>query len=264
MEILIPIITLGTLGLFFGLGLSLASKKFCVKTDPRQEKVLDKLPGSNCGACGQAGCTGFSESLIKGDCSVDNCPVMKQDQRKEVAEILGVEIKEKIKKVAVLHCNGGNKVKDRFIYDGIKDCNAANLIMGGQKACVFGCLGFGDCEKACPFDAIKMNEETGLPEVDENKCTACGKCVEICPKDLFKLIDFNKPAYVACSSHDLGKDTRSFCSVGCIACHRCEKACKFDAIHVVDNLAIIDYNKCTSCGDCVKVCPMKTIRMKDG
>ncbi|MFH1655079.1 MAG: RnfABCDGE type electron transport complex subunit B [Candidatus Omnitrophota bacterium] len=262
MEILISIITLGSLGLFFGLGLALASKKFCVKTDPRQEKVLDKLPGANCGACGQAGCMGLSESLIKGECTVDKCPVIKDEQRKDVADILGVEVKEKVKKIAVLHCNGGKKVRNRFIYDGIKDCNAANLIMGGQKACVFGCLEFGSCVKVCPFDAITMNEETGLPEVDESKCTACGKCAEICPKNLFKLIDVNKPVYVACSSHYKGKAVMEVCKVGCITCGKCEKQCPPGLFKIKDNLAEIDYNNYVDCDDCIKVCPTKVIKKR--
>lgn len=262
MEILLPILTLGSLGLLFGLGLALASKKFCVKTDPRQEKILDKLPGANCGACGQPGCMGFSESLIKGDCTIDRCPVMKQDVRKEVADILGVEVKESVKRVAVLHCNGGKKVKDKFIYDGVKTCNATNLIMGGQKACVFGCLGFGDCARICPFDAISMNKESGLPEVDEEKCTACGKCVATCPKKLFTLIEVNKPVYIACASHDKGKAVMDVCKVGCIACFKCEKQCPSGLFKVGDNLAKIDYNNYVDCDDCVKICPTKTIKKR--
>jgi len=205
---------------------------------------------------------GFSEELIKGTCTVDSCPVMKQEQRQDVADILGVEIKEKVKKVAVLHCNGGNKVKDRFIYDGIKDCNAADLIMGGQKACVYGCLSFGSCVKACPFDAITMNEATGLPEVDEVKCTACGKCVEICPKNLFKLIDVNKPVYVSCSSHYKGKTVMDVCKVGCITCGKCEKQCPPGLFKIKDNLAQIDYNNYVDCDDCIKVCPTNAIRKR--
>ena len=263
MNILIPILTLGSLGLLFGLGLAIASKKFCVVTDPQLEEILKHIPGANCGACGMPGCIGFAEGLMKGSCTIRQCAVMGQEQRERVAEILGVKVEKKVKTVATLHCNGGKIVKDRFIYNGLEDCTAANLVMAGQKQCVWGCLGFGTCVKACPFNAIVMTDK-GLPAVLEDRCRSCGKCVEACPKKLFKLIPEDKKVYVACSSHDLGKDTRSFCSVGCIACHRCEKACKFDAIHVVDNLAIIDYNKCTSCGDCVKVCPMKTIRMKDG
>jgi len=262
MEILIPILTLGVLGAIFGAGLAIASKKLAVQVDPRLEKIHGLLPGSNCGACGGAGCFGFAESLLSRKLPVDACRVSAEAVKEQIARLLGQKLEKKIKKVATLRCNGGIRVKDRYVYDGIKDCVAANLVLGGQKECVFGCLGFGSCAKICPFDAIKMSEE-GLPVVDKNKCKACNKCVMICPKKLFSLIAITQPVYVACSSHDSGKDTKAVCPVGCIACRLCEKACKFDAIHVIDNLAIIDYHKCTSCGDCVKVCPMKTIRIRE-
>lgn len=258
MEIIIPILTLSSLGLVFGAGLALAAKKFCVEEDPRLSGILSSLPGANCGACGKAGCIGFAESLIQGECSINSCAITEAEERKKISHILGVELEEKVKTIAVLHCGGGNKVKDRFIYNGPKTCAAANLVMGGQKECVYGCLGFGDCEKVCAFDAIKMSAE-GLPVVDAAKCTACGKCVAACPKKLFTLAPITSPVYVACRSLDLGKDTKAVCPVGCIACKLCEKACKFDAIHVINNVAVIDYHKCTSCGECVKVCPTKAI-----
>jgi len=262
MDILIPILTLGTLGLIFGIGLALASKKLAVKTDPRLEAIHGLLPGANCGACGGAGCFGFAESLLSGKTSIDACRVAEEKTKERIAQLLGQKLEKKIKKIAGLHCNGGRKVKDRFLYQGIEDCLAANLVLGGQKECVWGCLGFASCVKICPFGAISMSAEE-LPVVDKDKCKACNKCVLICPKKLFTLVPLTHNVYVACSSHDLGKDTKAVCPVGCIACKLCEKACKFDAIHVVDNLAVIDYNKCTSCGECVKVCPMKTIRIRE-
>jgi electron transport complex protein RnfB len=261
MNILIPVLTLGSLGLLFGLGLGIASKKLVVQTDPRLEKVHGLLPGANCGACGGAGCFGFAQDLLGGKRSLNACRVMEDKVKTQIAKLLGEELDTEIKKIACLHCFGGVKVKNRFIYEGIKDCVAANLVLGGQKACVYGCLGFGDCVKVCPFDAIKMTKE-GLPMVDEHKCRACNKCVVVCPKKLFTLVPKDKKVYVACSSKDLGKDTRLACPVGCIACRKCEQICPVDAITVIDNLAIIDYNKCTSCGKCVEACPMKTIRMR--
>jgi len=261
MEILVPILTLGALGLIFGVGLAVASKRLAVKTDLRLEKIIGLLPGSNCGACGGAGCFGFAESILSGKLSIDACRVSSGAIKGQIARILGTTVEEKIKLAAVLHCYGGKRVQDRFLYQGINDCVAANLVLGGQKSCVYGCLGFGDCARVCPFGAIKMlNEE--LPLVDENKCKACNKCVVACPKKLFTLVPVSHKVFVACSSRDLGKDTRAVCPVGCIACKKCEQVCPFDAIHVVDNLAIIDYHKCTSCGKCVDVCPMKTIRKK--
>ncbi len=258
MEILIPILTLGFLGLVFGVGLAIASKRFMVQTDPRLEKIHGLLPGSNCGACGGAGCFGFAESILSGKLKIDACRVANDAAKEKIAEVLGRKLIKGTESVAVLHCNGGAKVKDRFIYQGIEDCVAANLVLAGQKECVWGCLGFDTCVKVCPFGAIRMSVEK-LPVIVANKCKACNKCVAVCPKKLFSLVPVTHTVYVACSSHDLGKDTKAVCPVGCIACKLCEKACPVDAIHVLDNLAVIDYNKCTSCGECVKVCPMKTI-----
>lgn len=258
MEILIAILVLGSLGILFGVGLAFASRKFAVETDPRLERIHGLLPGANCGACGGAGCFGFAEALLGGKVSIDACRVTEDKIKERIAELLGKKIEKKVKLVAVLHCNGGKKVKDRFLYQGIDDCVAVNLVLGGQKDCVFGCLGFGTCVKVCPFDALKMSGE-GLPVVDENKCRACNKCVVSCPKKLFSLVPVTSNVYVACKSHDSGKDTRLSCAVGCIACGKCEQVCPADAIAVIDNLAVIDYNKCTSCGECVKACPMKTI-----
>jgi len=262
MEILIPVLTLSILGLIFGIGLAIASKKLCVNTDPMVEVVYAHLAGANCGACGMAGCMGFAESLVSGGSTLDKCPVTEPVKKKEIAELLGHEMHGKLKMIAVLHCGGGNKVKDRFQYTGIKDCIAANLLAGGQKACVYGCLGFGTCAKACPFGAIKMNEETGLPEVDYDKCTACGKCVAACPKKLFNLTPIDKDYHTNCSSLDFGKAVLDVCPVGCIACHKCEKSCPVQAIKIVNNLAIFDYNKCQDKGECLKVCPTKCIVKK--
>lgn len=252
---------LGLLGLFFGIGLAIASKRLAVQVDPRLERIAGLLPGSNCGACGAPGCFGFAESLLAGKMGPDGCRVSSEEIKEKIAGVLGQKLEKKIKKTAVLHCNGGTRVRNKFLYRGIESCAAANLVLGGQKECVYGCLGFGDCVKVCPFGAIKMSAE-GLPVVDINKCRACNKCVLACPKKLFSLTPASGKVYVACSSHDLGKDTKAVCCVGCIACRLCEKACKFDAIQVLDNVALIDYNKCTSCGECVKVCPAKTIKVR--
>lgn len=261
-NILIPILTLSGLGIIFGVGLAIAAKKFCVVTDPRLQKIFEKLPGANCGACGMPGCMGFAEALIKGACTVEKCVVSEEDKRKEIAQILGVEAKTKIKKVALLHCHGGNKrAKDKFIYTGIKDCIAANQVMGGPKACIYGCIGYRTCAQACPFGAITMNEED-LPVVNEDICTACGVCVAICPKQLFSLVFTEKVYAVRCKSLDIGKVVMEACSVGCIACRKCEKACPTGAIKVINNLAVIDYNICDNKGECFKVCPTNCIAKK--
>lgn len=262
MEILIPILTLGLLGLLFGIGLALAWRRFTVKVDPCLEKIYGLLPGTNCGACGGAGCFAFTESLLSGKVGIEACRIAEEKTKEAIAKLLGKELEKKVKRVATLHCGGGIKVEDRFLYQGIKDCVAANLVLEGQKECVWGCLGFGSCVEVCPFGAIKMSD-AGLPIVDINKCKACNRCVEICPKRLFSLVPVTHTVYIACSSPDLGKDVRVVCPVGCIACKRCEQVCPVDAIHVIDNLAVIDYNKCTSCSECVNVCPTKTIKMRE-
>jgi electron transport complex protein RnfB len=262
MSIVAPVATLTGLGVLFGIGLALASKKFCVKTDPRLEKVYAKLPGANCGACGMPGCMGFAEGLIEGTCTVEKCAVSGEETREEIAHILGVKAEAKIKKTAVLHCHGGStRVKDKFHYCGIKDCVAANLVMGGPKACEYGCIGYSTCVRACPFGAISMNEEN-LPVIDENKCTACGKCVAACPKKLFTIIPMNKTYAIRCKSQDLGKKVMEVCAVGCIACRKCEKACPMHAITIVNNLAVIDYTVCDNRGECFKACPTKAIAVK--
>lgn len=261
MDILIPVLTLGFLGVLFGIGLAIASKRLKVEVDPRLEKIHGLLPGANCGACGGAGCFGFAEAVLSGKMNPAACRVSEENIKEQIAVILGKKLEKKVKTAAVLHCGGGRRARDRFVYAGIEDCVAANLVLGGQKACVFGCLGFGNCERICPFGAIKMSVE-GLPVVDINKCKACNKCVDACPKKLFTLLPVKSNVYVACRSLDSGRDTKAVCPVGCIACKLCEKACKFDAIHIVDNLAAIDYTKCTSCGECVRVCPVKCIKVR--
>ncbi len=263
MQILIPILALGGLGIIFGVGLAIAAKKFCVVTDPRIEQIYSKLPGANCGACGMPGCMGFAEGLIHGTCTVEKCASTEEKLRHDIAKILGVEVKTRVKTLAVLHCHGGSKrVKDKFNYIGNKDCITANLIMEGSKVCVYGCIGYGTCERVCPFGAISMNNEN-LPVVDKDKCTACGKCVETCPKKLFSLVPVSKNYVVRCKSSYAGKNVMDVCSVGCITCRKCEKACPVKAIQIIDNLAVIDYKICDNCGECFKVCPTKAIAKKD-
>lgn len=262
MEIIIPILTLGSLGLLFGIGLSIASKKLAVQVDPRLEKVHGLLPGANCGACGGAGCFGFAESVLSGAMDISACRVAEEEVKEQIAKLLGKKLEKRLKKTAVLHCHGGKtRVKDKFIYEGIQDCIAAAMVMGGPKGCEYGCIGYGTCVPICPFGAITMNEE-GLPVVNENKCTACGKCVATCPKKLFSLTAINKTYAVRCKSLDFGKKVMEVCSVGCIACRKCEKACPVQAIKIIDNLSVIDYSVCDNRGECFKVCPTSSIAHK--
>ena len=261
MQFLAPILTLTALGLFFGLMLSWASKKFAVTQDPRIKEILQRLPGANCGACGKAGCAGFAEDLARGEISLNNCKVCTQETAAEIAKILGVKVSLAEKKVAALRCHGGKSAKDKFVYQGIKDCQAVVQLLGGQKLCNYACVGFGTCLRACPFDALRMSTE-GLPIIDSELCTGCGKCVQACPRNLMLLIPTKGKVYVGCSSCDLAKEVLRVCSVGCIACKKCEQVCPEDAIKVIENLAIIDYDKCTSCGKCIEVCPRNIIKTR--
>lgn len=189
MMILIAIISLGAIGVVGALLLFWASKKFEVHEDPRIGQVQSVLPGANCGGCGYAGCAGFAGACVKAD-SLDGmlCPVGGSPVMSKIATILGKEAAEAEPKVAVVRCNGTCQARPRTnTYDGVKSCSIASTLYGGETGCTFGCLGYGDCEKACNFGAIKVNPETGLPEVDEDKCTACGACVKACPKNIIEL-----------------------------------------------------------------------------
>jgi len=255
------IIILGVMGLAFGVFLAFAAKKFHVEHDTKIDEVLTVLPGTNCGACGYAGCQGYAEAVVANkDIPVDLCIPGQKAVADKVAQILGREAKEKkIQLVAQLKCNGGKaETTDKYKYTGVKTCKAASLLAQGPKSCSYGCIGFGDCVLVCDFNALKMGEN-GLPIVDKEGCVACGACIKECPKDLFKFVPKAKHIHVLCSSKDPAKIVVKVCKVGCTACKLCEKACKFDAIHVKDNLAEIDYFKCTECGDCVIACPRKII-----
>ncbi len=253
------IITLGALGLGFGLGLAYLSKKFEVKVDPKISKVREFLPSANCGACGYAGCDAFAEAVACEDEDFKKCTAGADMEK--IAEVMGKSVDCSVeRKVARILCDGDKKVaKDKFDYKGFEKCSSAAMVAGGQKACGYGCMGYGDCADVCPADAITINKDD-LPVVDEMKCISCGKCVLACPKNLYELIPQKNRVYVKCSSKNKGKDVVSACKVGCISCKICERTCKFDAIHVVDNIARIDYEKCVNCGACVLKCPKKIIK----
>jgi len=258
-RVLIPVVSMAGLGLIFGVGLAYALKIFNIEVDPTLALLISKLPGSNCGACGAAGCAGFAEMLKKGEMSPSGCAVSNTEGRQALAKILGVDFEHKVKHAAVVLCNGGAAARDRFVYKGIANCQAASLVFGGQKACVYGCLGFGDCAKVCPFGAITMGED-GLPKISLEKCTACGKCVKICSKKILTLIPADKHFYVKCSFRDIGALVSKVCASGCIACRKCEKACPRQAIRVETNLARIDYKQCQNIGACSEACPTRVIK----
>jgi electron transport complex protein RnfB len=250
--------TLGGLGLIFGGLLEVASKKFAVEVDPRVEKVMEILPGLNCGACGYAGCEGAAEAIVKGIVSVDVCNVGGPEAAEKIAELLGVKIEKKEATKPFLKCGGGRRVVNlKFEYDGVKDCALIHSLNGGDLACSYGCLGYGNCERACPFDALHIVD--GLPQFNDEKCVRCGLCVQACPRNLIELIPEKAGLGNACSSKDKGKVVRKICSVGCIACGACVKVCESGAIQLIDNLAVIDYKKCTACLKCVEKCPTKCL-----
>ncbi len=257
-EFLAPVLTLTGLGLFFALVLAWAAQKFAVIQDLRVQKVLDQLPGANCGACGKAGCAAFAEDLARGQVDLSNCKACSAEDARKIGEILGVKVSLAVKQVITLRCQGGKNAADKYIYQGVGDCQAAINVLGGPKSCNYACVGFADCVRACPFGALNMGED-GLPIINHQLCTGCGKCVAACPRNLMALAAENSLVYVGCSSMDPAKVVIKVCKAGCIACRKCEKECPFEAIEVIDNLAVIDYDKCTSCGKCIKVCPKKII-----
>ncbi len=259
MSIVYPVLSIGGLGLVFGAGLGYAGKIFEVKEDPRVEAILEALPGANCGGCGYPGCGGCASAIVAGNAPVNACPVGGAGVAAKIGEIMGVQAEAGEPKAAFVKCGGTcEKAKSKYEYMGIDDCGMANqLVGGGAKSCAYGCLGLGSCKKACAFDAISIVD--GVAVIDKDKCVACGKCVSACPKHIIELLPAKKKVKVQCSSKDLGKAVMQVCSVGCIACKICEKNCPFDAIHVIDNLAVIDYDKCKACGICANKCPKKVI-----
>ena len=261
--IIFTIATLAILGLLLAIVLYIVAQKFKVEEDPRIDTVESLMPGANCGGCGKAGCRAFAEAAVKEGVGSLFCPVGGNAVMQKVAEALGQTVEEKAPQVAVLRCSGScDKRKKTSIYEGISTCASVAALYGGETDCAFGCLGKGDCEAACQFGAIKVNPETGLPEVDEEKCTACGACVKACPKQLLELRNKGpkgRRIWVACRNKDKGAPARKACLAACIGCGKCAKECAFGAITVENNLAYIDFTKCRMCRKCVAACPTGAI-----
>ncbi|QRX63192.1 Fe-S cluster domain-containing protein [Dysgonomonadaceae bacterium zrk40] len=262
--ILTAVATLGAIGAGSAGILYLVSQKFKVEEDPRIQEVQDALPAANCGGCGFPGCAAFAAACVKAD-SLEglNCPVGGQVTMERVAEILGQTASKTAKKIAVVRCSGTCEERPRLnLYDGVSNCSIAAALYGGDTGCSFGCLGLGDCEESCTFDAIHINPLTLLPEVVEDKCTACGACVRACPKDIIELRKQgpkSRRIYVSCVNKDKGAVAKKACNVACIGCSKCQQVCPFDAITIENNLAYIDDDKCRLCRKCVVVCPTHSI-----
>jgi Na+-translocating ferredoxin:NAD+ oxidoreductase RNF subunit RnfB len=231
---------IGGLTLLLAALLVLADRKLRIEEDPRIDVVEEMLPHANCGACGFPGCRMFAEALVSGGAKPGGCTVSSDDGRQAIAAFLGVEVGAEERRIARLACAGGaNVARNRARYHGLDSCRAATLVAGGGKGCYWGCLGLADCARVCDFDAIRMNAQ-GLPVVDEAKCTACGDCVEACPKDLFSLHPASRRLWVACRSLEAGDELLEDCEVACTACGRCA----MDApglITMRDNLPVVDY-----------------------
>ncbi len=262
MAIIIATAIVAGVGLFIGLFLGVAAKFFEVKQDERELQVRELLPGANCGGCGYPGCDGLAAAIAKGEAPANACPVANAAAHKAIAEVMGSSVEEGERMVAFVKCAGTcDKTEVKYEYYGVRDCNKAAAVPGrGDKKCSYGCMGFGSCVKVCAFDAIHI--VNGIAVVDKEKCTGCSSCTAKCPNKLIEMVPVSARHQVACSSLDRGKDVKAACSTGCIGCKLCVKNCEYDAIHVENNLAYIDYSKCTNCGKCAGVCPVKIIQVQ--
>ena len=258
------IAVIALLGLVLALVLYIVADRFKVEEDPRIDEVEKVMPGANCGGCGFAGCRAFADAAVKAP-NLDNnyCPVGGNDVMKKVAAILGYEVKEKAPMVAVVRCNGSCEARPRINeYDGYASCRVKAALYAGDTACAFGCLGCGDCVAACAFGAISMDPATGLPVVDESKCTACGACAKACPKSIIEIRPKGPRGmrlYVSCLNRDNGPAAKKACASACIGCGICAKTCTHGAITVENNVAYIDPAKCKLCRECEAVCPTGAI-----
>ncbi len=260
----ITIISLSLLALISAIILFFVAQKFKVVEDPRIDEIQSILPAANCGGCGFAGCRNFAEALVSADTLENlNCPVGGADVMKAAGIILGKAAPVVDPLIAVLLCNGTPEFRSRTsVYDGAMDCRIAHNLYSGESDCSYGCLGNGDCVRVCTFNAISMDQETGLPVIDDNKCVSCGACVKACPRNLIELRKRSKKdrkLYVACSNCDKGGTARKACKVACIACSKCVQVCESGAVTIENYLAYIDARKCTFCRKCVTECPTGSI-----
>lgn len=256
--IIITTLVIAVIGIVVGAGLVFTGRKFHVEVDERETAVREVLPGNNCGACGYAGCDALAAAIVAGNAPVNACPVGGAPVAQKVGGIMGQTAELTERKVAFVRCKGTCDVtRNQGNYVGIQDCRAAVLSGVNVSECGYGCLGLGSCAAVCPEDAIRV--VNGVAMVNRKKCVGCGLCVKACPKNLIELVPASKRVIVQCSNHDRGPLVKKVCSAGCIGCMLCTRQCEFDAIHVANNLASINYDNCTQCGKCVEKCPAKVI-----
>lgn len=258
--VLVAVLSMVGLGVGLSGLLAVANRKLYVYEDPRIDQVDGLLPGADCGACGFPGCRAFAEQVVGGSMAPGNCTVSSEEIREAIADLLGVAVGGDEKQVARLACAGGTNVaRQRAKYEGLGTCRAANLVAGGGKGCAWGCLGLGDCMVVCDFDAITMNV-FGLPVVDEDLCTACGDCVDICPKDLFSLHPVSHQLWVACKNLAFGDEAESECAVACTACGKCAADAPEGLVQMINNLAVVDYSmNALTTPDIIQRCPTGAI-----
>lgn len=253
-------LTVGSIALVLSVVIVLVFRFFAVESDERVEQLTEMLPGANCGGCGYSGCSGYAAALCGGkDGDFTKCTVGGKETADQVAAFFGQAPGEYVPKVARVRCQGSDQhVSNRFAYRGTYSCASAHNLSNGPTSCAYGCLGLGDCERACPYDAIEMIN--GLSVIHEEKCVACGHCVVACPRNIIEIMPKYSNLYlVACMNPLAGGEVKKGCDIGCIGCRRCFKACPYEAITMEGNLAVIHQDKCQHCGECEKVCPTAAI-----
>jgi len=258
--VFVSIAVLSGLGLVAGLGLAAAARFFAVETDPRQEEIADLLPGANCGGCGFAGCNDFAAAVVKGAAEPGACPVSDEATLRTIAGIMGQALTAKAPMVALVACQGSEDahLRKKYRYNGVATCASADLLGRGDRLCDYGCLGLGDCQRACGFAAIEITE-MGVARVLAERCAGCGLCVEACPKGIVHLVPKAAEIHVLCSNHDKGGAAKKACAVACIGCKKCEKLVDGAGIAVDDFLAVVDYGHAPTDPALVEACPTGAI-----
>ena len=260
MGITSAIMIISGIGIIAAVVLVLAAKFMHVEEDERIGKVVECLPGANCGACGYAGCADYAKAIVEKDAPLNLCIPGGADAAAGAAKVMGKVAGASVSLKAVVACQGFDcNTTKKYEYQGVSTCAAASKMFAGPSACAYGCLGFGDCKAACPFGAMEI--VNGVALVNQEKCTGCGACTKACPKGIISLIPDDVNPVVLCQNVDKGAQTRKVCSTGCIGCMKCTKVCPTNAISVENNLARIDQDLCIACMQCASECPVSAIHV---